>query len=67
MAVAAIHYSVQVQDLHAHLFGVTLTIAQPAALQGVSLPTWIPGSYLIREFSKNLQRLRATQGGKADR
>lgn len=65
MAVAAIHYSVRVQDLHAHLFGVTLTIAQPAALQCVSLPTWIPGSYLIREFSKNLQRLQATQGGKA--
>lgn len=65
MAVAAIHYSVRVQDLHAHLFGVTLTIAQPAALQRVSLPAWIPGSYLIREFSKNLQRLQATQGGKA--
>lgn len=65
MAVAAIHYSVRVQDLHAHLFGVTLTIAQPAELQRVSLPTWIPGSYLIREFSKNLQRLQATQGGKA--
>lgn len=65
MAVAAIHYNVRVQDLHAHLFGVGLTIAQPAALQRVSLPTWIPGSYLIREFSKNLQRLRATQGGKA--
>lgn len=64
MAGAAIHFSVRVQDLHAHLFGVTLTIAQPAALQQVSLPAWIPGSYLIREFSKNLQRLQATQGGK---
>jgi predicted metalloprotease with PDZ domain len=65
MAVATIHYSVRVQNLHAHLFDVTLTIAQPAALQRVSLPTWIPGSYLIREFSKNLQRLQATQGRKA--
>ncbi|WP_114970059.1 M61 family metallopeptidase [Rhodoferax ferrireducens] len=62
---AAIHYSVQVLDLHAHLFQVTLSIAQPAALQRVSLPVWIPGSYLVREFSKSLQRLQARQGGKS--
>ena len=55
-------YRVRVQDLHAHLFQVTLTIAQPAALQRWSLPVWIPGSYLVREFSKNLQRLQARQG-----
>ncbi len=65
MAVAALRYRVQVLDLHAHLFGVTLTIAQPAALQRVRLPVWIPGSYLVREFSKNLQRLQAHQGGQA--
>ena len=49
-------------DLHAHLFQVTLTIARPAALQRVSLPVWIPGSYLVREFAKNLQGLQAQQG-----
>ena len=64
MASAALHYSVQVQDLHAHLYAVTLTIAQPAGLQRVSLPVWIPGSYLVREFSKSLQRLQARQGNK---
>jgi predicted metalloprotease with PDZ domain len=53
---------VEVADLHAHLFRVTLTIAQPAATQRVSLPVWIPGSYLVREFSKNLQLLQARQG-----
>eukprot|EP01041_Mallomonas_annulata_P015787 gene15787-33312_t len=42
--------------------GVTLTIARPAAVQQVSLPVWIPGSYLVREFSKNLQKLHARQG-----
>ena len=60
----AIRYSVQVLDLHAHLFAVTLTVTQPAALQRVSLPVWIPGSYLVREFSKNLQCLQARQGRK---
>ncbi len=56
------HYRVEMGDLHAHLFQVTLTIARPAALQRVSLPVWIPGSYLVREFAKNLQGLQAQQG-----
>ncbi|MDP3825884.1 MAG: peptidase M61 [Polaromonas sp.] len=62
---AGVHYRVEIADLHAHLFRVTLTIAQPAALQRVALPVWIPGSYLVREFSKNLQGLRARQGARA--
>ncbi len=48
----AIHYTVEAANLHAHLFKVTLTVPQPAAQQTVSLPVWIPGSYLVREFSK---------------
>jgi predicted metalloprotease with PDZ domain len=62
---ASIHYRVEAADLHAHLFRVTLSIDQPAAQQRVSLPVWIPGSYLVREFSKNLQRLVARQEGRA--
>ena len=64
-ASSAHHYRVEIADLHAHLFHVTLTIARPAALQRVSLPVWIPGSYLVREFSKNLQNLQAHQGGRS--
>ena len=59
------HYRVEVLDAHAHLFKVTLTIDQPAALQRVALPVWIPGSYLVREFSKNLQGLEARQGARS--
>lgn len=59
---AGVHYSVRCADLHAHLYAVTLRIESPAALQRVSLPAWIPGSYLLREFARNLQGLRATQG-----
>jgi predicted metalloprotease with PDZ domain len=62
---ASVQYRVEAADLHAHLFRVTLTIAQPEAHQQVSLPVWIPGSYLVREFSKNLQRLAAKQDGRA--
>ena len=59
---APVSYRIEVNDIHAHLFNVTLTIAQPLAVQRVSLPVWIPGSYLVREFSKNLQHLKAQQG-----
>ena len=62
-APANVHYQVEIANLHAHLFRVTLTVAQPQALQALSLPVWIPGSYLVREFAKNLQHLRASQGG----
>jgi predicted metalloprotease with PDZ domain len=62
---ASLHYRVEAADLHAHLYHVTLSIDQPAAQQGVSLPVWIPGSYLVREFAKNLQRLTARQEGRA--
>ncbi len=56
-----LHYRIEIGDLHAHLFRITLTIARPEAMQRVSLPVWIPGSYLVREFSKNLQHLEARQ------
>ena len=59
---SALLYTVDAARLHAHLFSVTLTIPEPAAEQTVSLPVWIPGSYLVREFSKNLQNLSARQG-----
>lgn len=58
-----IHFAVQASAVDAHLFDVELHIAQPAAQQLLSLPVWIPGSYLVREFSKNLQGLKATQNG----
>ena len=59
---AGVHYTMRCADLHAHLYAITLRIEAPAAPQRLSLPAWIPGSYLLREFAKNLQKLRATQG-----
>ena len=59
---ATLYYRIEAVDVHAHLYGVTLTIAQPAALQRVSLPVWIVGSYMVREFSKQLMGIRASQG-----
>lgn len=51
-----------VEDARAHLFRVTLSVSRPALEQFVSLPTWIPGSYLMREFARHLSGLKARQG-----
>jgi predicted metalloprotease with PDZ domain len=61
---AAVRYAVRVGDLHGHRYAVGMTIGQPAAAQRVSLPVWIPGSYLVREFARHLSGLTARQGGK---
>ncbi|MDO4769226.1 MAG: peptidase M61 [Brachymonas sp.] len=65
MTQPAIHFTVSAPDPHTHLFHVTLQVARPAAQQVLTLPTWIPGSYLIREFAGQLQSLQARQGQKA--
>ena len=59
-----IDFRIDVAEPHAHLYRVTLKIPRPAALQRVSLPVWIPGSYMVREFSRHLSGLRAEQGGR---
>jgi predicted metalloprotease with PDZ domain len=61
----AIHYAIVPKDLAGHLFAVTLTVALPAPDgQVLALPAWIPGSYMIREFSRNIVEIRAEAGGK---
>ncbi|WP_127804532.1 M61 family metallopeptidase [Hydrogenophaga sp. NH-16] len=60
-----LRYRVEPLSHRAHLFAVTLDIDRPARSQKLMLPVWIPGSYLVREFSQHLQHLSATQGGEA--
>lgn len=53
-----LHYQIEFDDYRQHLVHVTLRfLANPT--QVLSLPTWIPGSYLIREFSKHLESVKA--------
>ncbi len=63
-AAAAPHYRVGFEDRAQHLLRVSLTLPAPAERQGLALPVWLPGSYLLREFARHLQDLRATQGGR---
>ncbi len=58
-----IRYEIFSSHPEAHLFEVRCTIENPdPSGQKFSLPTWIPGSYLIREFAKNVVRIRAQSG-----
>ncbi|CAN7698763.1 PDZ domain-containing protein [Pseudoduganella sp. LjRoot289] len=61
-----ISYAIVGKDLAGHIFEVTLTVEHPAPEgQLLALPAWIPGSYMIREFSRNIVRIRAESGGQA--
>ena len=53
-----LHYQIEFDDYRQHLIHVTVRfLADPT--QVLSLPTWIPGSYLIREFSKHIEAVKA--------
>lgn len=55
-----IQYTVELYNPHAHIFKVTLKIAKPDTTgQVLSLPAWIPGSYMIRDFAKNITSINA--------
>ena len=55
-----IRYTIVPKHAAAHVFEVTLTVADPdPAGQRFTLPTWIPGSYLVREFARNIVTLAA--------
>ncbi|MDH5570564.1 MAG: peptidase M61, partial [Gammaproteobacteria bacterium] len=61
-----IKYTIQASSPEAHLFTIDCHISQPDPVgQLVSLPAWIPGSYMIRDFAKNIIRMNAaTLNGK---
>jgi len=59
-----IQYTVWPADLHGHRYRVKLHIANPDPEgQIIAMPAWIPGSYLIRDFSKNIEALEAKSTG----
>jgi len=61
---AGVQYTIVPKDLAGHLFNVTVSVAAPSPDgQVFALPAWIPGSYMIREFARNIVRIRAESGG----
>ena len=57
----SVNYRIVPIDPVMHLFEVTITINKPTTEgQLFSLPAWIPGSYMIREFARNIISIGAT-------
>jgi predicted metalloprotease with PDZ domain len=56
----AIQYRIEALDPLAHVFETLCTVATPASTgQRFRLPTWTPGSYLVREFARQFIDVRA--------
>ncbi len=61
----ALGYRIVPIDPQAHLFEVVLRVANPEPSgQLFSLPAWIPGSYLIRDFARQIVTIEARSRGK---
>ncbi len=59
-----VRYRIAVASAEAHLFDVRMQV-DAAAPQGhlLRLPAWIPGSYMIRDFSRHIVRIEASCNG----
>ena len=54
-----IEYDVRLIDLNRHLFEVQCHVPNPDQEQFLSMPSWIPGSYLLREFARHVTTIYA--------
>lgn len=59
------HYHIAPLDPHGHQFSVRLEldVSQQTHIE-LKLPAWIPGSYMIRDFARNILDLHAEGAGK---
>jgi predicted metalloprotease with PDZ domain len=48
---------------HSHLFHVEAAIEAPGDDAEIVFPVWTPGSYLVREFARHVERISAEDGG----
>jgi predicted metalloprotease with PDZ domain len=63
---APTRYTVTPKTPEAHLFEVSCSVDDPDPRgQRFALPAWIPGSYLIRDFARNVVSVRAQSGRRA--
>ena len=64
-AVAAVRYRIAPIDLKGHYFEVVCDVREPdPAGQRLTLPAWIPGSYMIREFARHIVAIDAVDANR---
>lgn len=55
----SVKYQFELVDITAHMLRVTLQFSPKQPSTVLSLPAWIPGSYMIRDFARNITAIRA--------
>ena len=55
----SIHYNLSMSEPHTHLFEVEMRLEGSRGTEVVALPVWTPGSYLVREYARNVQDISA--------
>ena len=59
-----VNYQIRLNQ-SSHVYHVTLQFTANKTEHVLKLATWIPGSYMLREFSKNIINISATQDGRS--
>ncbi|SHI19083.1 M61 family metallopeptidase [Ferrimonas marina] len=54
-----IQYQIQPIDPQAHLFAVEIQLTEAAPGQQFTLPAWLPGSYMVRDFARHIIGIHA--------
>lgn len=55
----SVKYQFELVDIAAHMLRVTLQFRPSQSSTVLSLPAWIPGSYMIRDFARNITAIHA--------
>lgn len=64
-AAPVVQYSVSFPEPHTHYMDVDMKIdVNQEQVIEVKMPVWAPGSYLVREFARNVEGFTATAAGK---
>lgn len=60
-----INYEISMPEPHTHYFQVKMEISDfEIEYVDIKMPVWAPGSYLVREFAKNVENLSANANNK---
>ena len=56
----SVFYQIDISDIGGHVIDITLQFTPTADQHLLSLPAWIPGSYMIRDFARNITAISAS-------
>ena len=68
-----INYGLSMPEPYSHYFEVSMTLSDIASIPELNnkdfvdfkMPVWTPGSYLVREYAKNIENVKVFSGEKA--